>query len=91
MVLAARAEEPDDYVVATGTGHSVRDFVAAAFSRAGIADWQDRVEVDPALVRPADATDLVGDPTKARAELGWSPTVGFDELVARMVDADLSR
>jgi GDPmannose 4,6-dehydratase len=91
MVLAARAERPDDYVVATGTGHSVRDFVEAAFTRAGVDDWVQRVEVDPALVRPADATELVGDPAKARRELGWSPTVGFDELVARLVDAELSR
>jgi GDPmannose 4,6-dehydratase len=91
MVLAARAERPDDYVVATGTGHSVRDFAEAAFTRAGVDDWVQRVEVDPALVRPADATELVGDPAKARRELGWSPTVGFDELVARLVDAELSR
>jgi len=91
MVRAARADEPRDYVVATGVGHSVRDFVAAAFRRAGIDDWSDLVTVDPEFVRPADPTDLTGDATRARELLGWSPTVGFEELVGRMVDADLAR
>ena len=89
LVRAARAENPCDYVVATGVAHSVRDFVTAAFGRAGITDWKPLVSVDPGLVRPADPTELVGDPTRARDRLGWSPTVGFDELVGRMVDADL--
>jgi GDPmannose 4,6-dehydratase len=89
MVRAARADRPADYVVATGEGHTVRDFVAAAFAAAGIDDWAGLVEVDPAFVRPADATDLTGDATRARRELGWAPTVGFTELVARMVEADL--
>ena len=91
MVRAARADEPRDYVVATGVGHSVRDFVAAAFRRAGIDDWSGLVTVDPEFVRPADPTDLTGDATRARQLLGWSPTVGFEELVGRMVDADLAR
>jgi GDPmannose 4,6-dehydratase len=90
MVLAARADVPRDYVVATGVGHSVRDFVAAAFARAGIADWESYVVVDPEFVRPADPTELVGDATRARTALGWSPTVEFDEIVGRMVDADLA-
>ena len=89
MVRAARHAEPDDYVVATGTAHSVRDFVAAAFERAGVADWEGRVRVDQAFVRPADAALQVGDATRARTRLGWVPTVGFSELVGRMVDADL--
>lgn len=89
MVRAARAETPRDYVVATGESHSVGDFVAAAFAEAGIEDWQPLVHTDPAFVRPADATDLVGDSSLARAELGWSPTIGFTEVVARMVAADL--
>ncbi len=88
MVRAAAAEEPSDYVIATGEGHSVRDFVAAAFARAGVEDWEPLVEVDPAFVRPADATDLVGDAHRARSVLGWSPTATFEELVGRMVDAD---
>lgn len=89
MVRAARAEQPRDYVVATGVGHSVRDFVAAAFARAGVSDWERYVEIDPEFVRPADPTELVGDATRARRELGWSPTVDFGEIVGRMVDADL--
>lgn len=89
MVRAARAETPRDYVVATGESHSVGDFLAAAFAEAGIEDWQPLVHTDPAFVRPADATDLVGDSSLARAELGWSPTIGFTEVVARMVAADL--
>ena len=89
MVRACRAEVADDYVVATGEGHTVRDFVAAAFARAGIDDWQPLVHTDPALGRPADATDLTGDATRARDRLGWAPTVGFEELVGRMVDSDL--
>ena len=89
MVRAARADEPRDYVIATGVGHSVRDFVGAAFRRAGIDDWEGLVSTDPGLVRPADPTDLTGDATRARQELGWAPTVEFDELVGLMVDADL--
>ncbi|WP_395690793.1 GDP-mannose 4,6-dehydratase [Nocardioides sp.] len=91
LVRAARADQACDYVVATGVAHSVRDFVAAAFGRTGITDWKPLVSVDPGLVRPADPTELVGDPTLARERLGWSPSVGFDELVGRMVDADLAR
>lgn len=91
MVRAARAERPADYVVATGTGHSVRDFVAAAFARAGIEDWEPYVVIDPEFVRPADPTELVGDASRARSTLGWSPTLSFTEIVGRMVDADLQR
>ena len=90
LVRAARAPEAGDYVVATGVGHSVREFVAAAFTRAGIADWEPLVSSDPALLRPADATDLTGDASKARRDLGWAPTVTFDEVVGRMVDHDLA-
>lgn len=89
LVLAARADEARDYVVATGVAYSVRDFVAAAFARAGIDDWEAHVVIDPAFVRPADATELVGDSSRARHHLGWTPTVGFEELVGRMVDRDL--
>jgi GDPmannose 4,6-dehydratase len=88
MVRAARAPEPRDYVVATGESHTVEDFVAAAFRCVGIDDWSSYVEVDPALFRPADAQALVGDPTRIKRDLGWSPTVGFEEVVARMVEAD---
>lgn len=91
MFLAASHPVGDDYVLATGEAHSVRDFVAAAFARVAVSDWQDRVVVDPAFFRPADPFELVGDAGKARAQLGWAPSVGFDELVARMVEADLDR
>ncbi len=91
MVAAARADVAADFVVATGTAHSVREFVAAAFDRVGIAEWEHLVTVDPAYVRPADPTELVGDASRARATLGWAPTVEFAEIVGRMVDADVSR
>ncbi|MEP9363494.1 GDP-mannose 4,6-dehydratase [Nocardioides sp. CN2-186] len=90
MVRAARAETPGDYVIATGVGRSVREFVAAAFARVGIDDWTDLVAVDEEFVRPADPTDLTGDASRAMRVLGWMPTVGFDEIVGRMVDADLA-
>ncbi|MGH3335397.1 MAG: GDP-mannose 4,6-dehydratase [Nocardioides sp.] len=91
LVRSARADAPRDFVIATGVSHSVRDFAAAAFHRAGIDDWEGLVECDPGLVRPADPTELTGDASRARNELGWAPTVGFEELVGRMVDADLER
>lgn len=89
MVRAVRHEQAGDYVVATGQVHSVEDFVDAAMTHAGVHDWRSRVRTDPALVRPADAAEQVGDATRARTVLGWQPTVGFDELVAAMVDHDL--
>ncbi len=89
MVRAARADQPGDYVVATGRAHSVREFVAAAFAAAGIDDWEPLVRQDERFFRPADPTELVGDASKARDVLGWEPTVGFEEIVARMVAADL--
>jgi GDPmannose 4,6-dehydratase len=88
MVRAARADDPQDFVIATGVSHSVRDLVAAAFSHVGIEDWEGLVEVDPALARPVDAAELVGDATNAREVLGWTPTVGFAELIARLVAAE---
>jgi GDPmannose 4,6-dehydratase len=88
MIHILEADAADDYVVATGEAHSVRDFVAEAFAVVGIDDWESRVSVDPALYRPADPRALVGDSTKLRA-LGWCPTVSFQELVRIMVNADL--
>jgi GDPmannose 4,6-dehydratase len=90
MVRAARVTAARDYVIATGVGHSVRDFVDAAFRHAGIDDWSTHVDVDPEFVRPVDPRDLTGDASLARTELGWRPTVDFDEIVGRMVDADLA-
>ena len=67
----------------------MRDFVAAAFAAAGISDWEPYVRQDPSFFRPADPTELVGDASRARDVLGWTPTVAFEEVVARMVRADL--
>lgn len=89
MIRAVRHERTDDYVVATGTSHSVRDFVAAAFAHAGLDDWSGYVRVDESLTRPADAVEQVGDAGKAARELGWTPSVPFEQIVARMVDEDL--
>lgn len=89
MVRAGAHDQAQDYVVATGVAHSVREFADAAFSRVGISDWAELIDVDPALVRPGDPTDQCGDATRARAVLGWEPTVSFEELVGRMVDVDL--
>ena len=81
---------PQDYVVGTGQTHSVRELVQAAFGHVGL-DWQKHVVTDPRYMRPAEVDVLQADPSKARRELGWSPKVGFEELIAMMVDADLQR
>jgi len=83
-------KKPDDYVIATGESHSVQRLVEIAFGHVGL-DWQKYVKTDPALLRPAEVDHLVGDPGKARAELGWSPSVTFHGLITMMVDADLAR
>ena len=80
----------DDFVIATGVKHSVREFVELAFQHAGL-DFRDFVKVDSALLRPADVHTLCGDASKARSELDWKPQVSFPELVRMMVDADVSR
>src|SRR5207248_6180715 len=90
MWLMLQRDRPDDYVIATGVSHSVRDLVEIAFAHAGL-NWEDHVRVDPALLRPAEVDHLLGDPAKARADLGWTPTVHFKQLVEMMVDADLQR
>jgi GDPmannose 4,6-dehydratase len=82
--------EPRDYVIGTGQTHSVRELVEAAFGHVGL-DWRKHVTTDPKYMRPAEVDLLQADPSKARKELGWSPKVGFSELVAMMVDADLER
>src|SRR5205807_6788698 len=84
-------DEPDDYVVATGVAHSVRELVECAFQHVGL-DWREHVRVDESLVRgKAELHDLVGDASKARRQLGWTPTLDFDGLVRLLVDADLER
>jgi GDPmannose 4,6-dehydratase len=90
MRRAVRGDEPGDYVVATGHARTVADFVAAAFTAAGVPDWSSHVGVDPQFVRPRDATLLVGDATRAREVLGWEPSTSFDDLVRLMVEADLA-
>lgn len=89
MWLMLQQDKPDDFVIATGQQHSVRDFVEQAFAHVGL-DWQKYVVIDPALLRPAEVNRLRGDASKARQILGWEPSVTFRELVAMMVDADLA-
>jgi GDPmannose 4,6-dehydratase len=89
MWLMLQQPEPDDYVIATGETHSVREFLERAFRVAGIDDWERYVRMDDRFLRPADVDLLVGDAGKARRKLGWEPTVSFDELVAMMVEHDL--
>ncbi|MFA6006033.1 MAG: GDP-mannose 4,6-dehydratase [Patescibacteria group bacterium] len=84
-------EKPDDYVIGTGENHSVREFVEKAFKAAGVADWEKYVIIDPRYKRPAEVPDLKARPVKATTQLGWKPTVSFDELVNMMVEADLKR
>jgi GDPmannose 4,6-dehydratase len=84
-----QAPAGDDYVVATGETHSIREFLDIAFARVGIEDWSKLVVVDPRFFRPAEVDLLIGDATKARTELGWQPRVSFPELVTMMVDADV--
>jgi GDPmannose 4,6-dehydratase len=90
MWLMLQQERADDYVIATGISHSVRDLVDVAFARAGL-DWRKHVKLDPNLIRPAEVEHLIGDSTKARTQLGWEPSVDFVGLVHMMVDADLER
>lgn len=95
MVLALRHDEPGDYVFASGVPHTVGDLVDAAFAAAGITraapDGSDRVLVDPRFVRPPERWPPVGDPAKAREQLGWQPQASFEQLVGEMVAADLAR
>jgi GDPmannose 4,6-dehydratase len=86
--MMLQRERPGDYVLASGVGRTVADFARTAFECVGL-DWERYVSVDPALVRAPEGTASVGDPTRARRELGWEPEVGFDELVNRMVAADV--
>lgn len=89
MWMILQQPEPDDFVISTGQTHSVQELLEVAFSRAGL-DWKKYVEIDPKLVRPAEVDYLCGDSSKARKILGWTPKVGFKELIEMMVDADLA-
>jgi len=88
MHLMLQQEQPDDYVVATGETHSVREFCELAFAEVGL-DYRDYVQTDPRFQRPAEVDLLVGDSSKARAVLGWEPTYTFAGLVGEMVQSDL--
>lgn len=88
MWLMLQQEIPDDYVIATGVQHSVRDLVEYAFRHVGL-EWRDHVEIDPGFFRPAEVNTLRGDYSKAKSRFGWEPTVTFEQLVTMMVEADL--
>ena len=88
MWLMLQADEPDDYVIATGRRKSVREFLEATFSQLDL-DWKDHVEIDSRYLRPSEVDLLVGDSSRAKKKLGWEPKVGFEELVRMMVDHDL--
>src|SRR5256886_2104009 len=89
MWLMLQQDEPDDYVIATGETHSVRDLLDEAFGYLDL-DWQPHIEVDPRYYRPAEVDILIGDASKARRQLGWEPKINFQQLVRMMVDADLA-
>jgi GDPmannose 4,6-dehydratase len=90
MWLMLQQDRPDDYVIATGQSHSVKELVETAFGHAGL-EWQQYVRLDPALIRPAEVDHLIGDSAKARHELGWEPSVDFRGLVEMMVDDDIRK
>jgi GDPmannose 4,6-dehydratase len=90
MWLMLQRELPDDYVIATGISHSVRDLVEVAFAHVGL-DWRKYVTLDPKLIRPAEVDRLIGHSTKAKEQLGWTHSVDFSSLIKMMVDADLER
>jgi GDPmannose 4,6-dehydratase len=90
MWLMLQQSEPDDYVVGSGETHSVRELVQIAFGHVGL-DWEDHVEIDSGLIRPAEVERLQANPAKAKRALGWEPKVSFEQLVTMMVDADIEK
>lgn len=89
MWLMLQQDAPDDYVIATGRTHAVRDFVRIAFEAAGLGSFEPYVKIDPAFVRPAEVDLLIGSPEKAKKQLGWEPNVSFEQLVEKMVRSDI--
>jgi len=89
MWLMLQQDKPEDYVIATGEAHSVRECCEVAFDEAGLGDFQKYVKIDPAFVRPAEVDHLIGDPSKAKRDLGWTPKTSFEELIRLMTRADL--
>lgn len=90
MHLIMQQDVPDDFVLCSGETHSIREFIEEAFRVAGIANWQDYIEIDPKFMRPAEVNLLLGDYSKAKNILGWQPTMGFKELVQEMVESDIN-
>jgi GDPmannose 4,6-dehydratase len=90
MWLMLQQDTPDDYVIATGETHTVKELVQVAFDHAGL-DWEKYVKLDPAFIRPAEVDLLIGDPAKAKKQLGWTPKVSFEQLVKMMVDSDIEK
>jgi GDPmannose 4,6-dehydratase len=90
MWMMLQQDQPDDYVIATGVSHSVRELVEVAFERVGL-EWQKHIRLDPAFLRPAEVDHLIGDASKATKKLGWKPDIDFRSLVQMMVDADVAR
>jgi GDPmannose 4,6-dehydratase len=89
MYLMLQRDDPEDFVIATGTMHTVRDCVEIAFDEAGVPDWEKHVVIDPSFLRPAEVDELVGDSMKAKDLLGWEPKTSFEELIRLMTRADL--
>jgi GDPmannose 4,6-dehydratase len=89
MYLMLQEDEPDDYVIASNHTNTVRDCVEIAFDEAGVPDWESHVHLDPRFLRPAEVDQLIGDPTKAKVQLGWEPQTTFEELIRLMTRADL--
>ena len=90
MWLMLQQPTADDYVIATGISHSVRELVQIAFNRVGL-DWEKHVRIDPKFLRPAEVDQLIGNPAKAKRVLGWEPKIDFNQLIEMMVDADMER
>ncbi len=90
MWLMLQQDQPDDYVISTGQTHTVQRLVELAFGAADL-DWRKHVVIDPALVRPAEVDLLIGDPAKARRQLGWAPQITFEQMIERMVKSDIEK
>ena len=88
MWLILQQNQPDDHVLATGKSHTIRDLLQIAFDHVGLK-WQDHVQIDERFKRPADACELLGNPTNAHQRLGWKPSLSFADLITKMVDSDL--
>ena len=88
MWLMLQQDNPKDYVIATGKSHSVEDFLEKAFQYVGIDNWREYVSIDKKFMRPQDIDNLIGDSSKAKKELGWTPSVSYEELVKMMIDED---